>query len=40
MINFDEVDFNSKCHSEEGSVIATLVSGGREQPPLRDKNHH
>ena len=22
------------------SVIATLVGGGREKPPLRDKNHH
>ena len=22
------------------SVIATLVGGGREKPPIRDKNHH
>ena len=34
----------NKCqfiaHSAAGSVIATLVDGGREQSPLRDKNHH
>ena len=39
----------SNCHYEwipsggfmvEGSVIATLGGGGREKPPLRDKNQH
>ena len=32
----DGLSLTCSCYS----VIATLVGGGREQPPLGDKNHH